>query len=307
MDADSCLPNWPSEVISFVSKNLVFFGPDEGWDHMHASAYEMGCNALTALGYADPTERGAMARASPQLPSVLPRWDDIFVAVLALAQQQNRISYRLPDGGIASPKKYWVLIDPVPAVPEPNIAGSNGLGPAYADAETLPVLMALELVAGSQWTPEAETVLWRERPIERNLEFEGDPRFTGAVEQALLSVPDDIAAEIDRLATITDADVKAAMARSAAFHDEMQARYGGTKAILRPPNTPEQARRSVEGGRVHELDWVFFRRWRLSNGWLTLEEAKRALGIFHDPLGMKMRQAVMARLYPHLPFLADRP
>lgn len=36
--------------------------------------------------------------------------------------------------------------------------------------------------------------------------------------------------------------------------------------------------------RKHELQHVFFERWRLGDGWLTDEAGGRALAVFHDPL-----------------------
>ncbi len=36
--------------------------------------------------------------------------------------------------------------------------------------------------------------------------------------------------------------------------------------------------------REHELEHVFFERWRLGDGWLTDEAGGRALAVFHDPL-----------------------
>jgi hypothetical protein len=36
--------------------------------------------------------------------------------------------------------------------------------------------------------------------------------------------------------------------------------------------------------RKHELEHVFFERWRLSDGWLTDASAGQALAVFHDPL-----------------------
>lgn len=50
--------------------------------------------------------------------------------------------------------------------------------------------------------------------------------------------------------------------------------------------------------RRHDLDWPFFRHWRLPEGWLSGPQAKRALEIFRDPLAISMRKSVVARLYP---------
>lgn len=50
--------------------------------------------------------------------------------------------------------------------------------------------------------------------------------------------------------------------------------------------------------RIHDLDWLFFSNWRLSDGWLSPLERKRAMEIFHDSLAIRMRRAVVKRLYP---------
>lgn len=59
----------------------------------------------------------------------------------------------------------------------------------------------------------------------------------------------------------------------------------------------EHARANVEQNRSGELDWLFYRRWRLSDGWLSDEASQRALEIFHDPLAQNMRRAVISERY----------
>lgn len=135
--------------------------------------------------------------------------------------------------------------------------------------------------------------------------FTFDPRFSAAAEQALATIPADIRAEMDKLVTITDADVTAAVKRSAAAVEESRAKFG-PNAWIGPPDTPEQARRGLEFLCQIELDWLFFRHWRLADGWLVPNEASKALEIFHDDLAIAMRCAVIKRLYPNLPFAAAR-
>ena len=110
---------------------------------------------------------------------------------------------------------------------------------------------------------------------------------------------------MDRFAEISEAEVAAYVARSTAHYEEQLAKYKGTKARISSPKTPEEARRGLEFRRRFDLDWLFFCRWRLPDGWLSPKEAERALKIFHDPLAIEIRRAVAARLYPDLPFLAD--
>lgn len=298
------VPDWTIDVIDFLSLNLPPSVGGEGWDHMFTTAYEIGCEALVALGHAKEAERGAIARQTPQLPEILPRWDDVCVAVLWLAEQQGKLAYRLPDGSVPPSRGDRIVIVGAPPPPEPNIAAAHGLGLAYATPEGLSILESLGLIAEDSWTKAAETVLWRDQPRAWGMDVTSDPRFSDAVEQACDTIPDDIRAEMRRLGTITEADVAAAVARSAAQHDEMRAKYG-PKARIGSPATSERARNGLAFVRRSELDWLFFRRWRLADGWLTPEEATWALAIFHDRLAIAMRRAVIARLYPSSSFLAE--
>lgn len=70
------------------------------------------------------------------------------------------------------------------------------------------------------------------------------------------------------------------------------------------PLTVESVRKGLIFVGRHELDWLFFRNWRLADGWLPPEERKRALEIFHDPLAIEMRCATVKRIYPQWPELA---
>jgi hypothetical protein len=303
---------WTAEVIAFLSKNLPVdrdVGRSVvGWDHMFLTAYQIGCEALVALGYAEETSRGAIPRTSPKLPDPLPRWDDICVAVLKLAEQQGQLDYRLSDGNVPRPrnKEAWTILrPPSPPPPAPNVASSYGLGPAYGAAETVSVLERLGLVADGRWSSDAETVLWRDQPRAWEMQVTADPRFIDAVSRACTTLPDDIRAEMDHLATIHDAELEETLERSAKWLAEGRAKYG-PNAKLVSIDTLELARRAIEFGRRNKLDWLFFRRWRLSDGWLTSPAAFQALEIFHDPLGIAMRQAVVGRLYPDVTFFQGR-
>jgi pellino protein len=134
---------------------------------MASTAYQIGCMGLVGLGYAVSTEWGAIPKEPPVHPKVLPRWDDICILVLWLANQQNLLSYRLPDGGIP-PNRIgtgFVIVrkdDPLP--PPPNIEARHGLGPAFCHLGTLQVLEIMGLVSDNGWTKAAEFVLWRTSP-----------------------------------------------------------------------------------------------------------------------------------------------
>ena len=173
--------------------------------------------------------------------------------------------------------------------------------------DLVPALEALGLVARGRWTVEAECVLWRCLPKPLGLDVVADPRFLAAVDRVVHALPGDIRAEIARLATITEPDIGAAResleeraAELKASRAEQAARPGAGKVAPIPPRalTPQALRGTVKALRSHQLNWIFFRRWRFPDGWLSEAEAARALNIFHDPLAIAMRQAVMARLHP---------
>lgn len=216
------------------------------------TAYEIGCAALAALGYAHRTEGGAVPREFPALPEVLPRWDDVAVAVLYLAAQNGLIRY-LPSG--ADTQSYSGL----PAL----ISRAHGLGLAHADSEAASVLEAFGLVKGGEWTKVAETVLWRDNPEEWSIDFVNDRRFIEAASHACERMPSSVRENIERLVQASEGDPR--------------------------------------GSRHHDLDDLFFRLWRLDDGWLSPSEARRSLAIFHDPLAIAMRKTVMSRLFPESP------
>lgn len=131
------------------------------------------------------------------------------------------------------------------------------------------------------------------------MDISSDARFLDAVKRTVDTVPDDIRAKIEGLVTITEADIAAAKAQSLATYNEARAEFG-PKALIAPPLTTEQAQNMLVSKSKDELDRLFFRRWRLPDGWLTHKDSKRALEIFHDPLAIAMRQAVLRLLHPSL-------
>ena len=291
-------------VIDFLSRNLLGSREAGGWQHSFMTAYQIGCEALVALGQADETKVGATPRADARLPDELPRWDDLCVSVLMLAGQNSLISYLPPDRDVPSSES-GRNSHQTKSLPLPNIRSAHGLGPAHATPEVFSVLEALGLLAEGHWSQVAETVLWREQPMEWRMDIKSDPRFAYAAEQTLATIPADIGAEMDELIVITDEDVKTRMTQINEWEEEQRAKFGSKVQIL--PSTSEKIRKSLEFKCRGDLDWLFFRRWRLADGWLLPKDASKALGIFHDPLAIAMRRAVTKRRYPELKFLADLP
>ncbi len=289
---------WIQPVIRYIESNLpVLDRKGEEWDHMFTTAYQFGCDALIALGQAEETGRGARPLAHPRLPDILPRWDDICVTVLSLASQCGLLSYRLPDGRESPEAAAWWGRRAGKTMPPPNIMAAHGLGPAWAAPQVLSVLCALGLVGSGQWTAAAEPVLWREAPREWRLDIAADPRFRQALDRAVNKMPDAIRSRLDRLVTITEVDVTEGLIRRAAHQEGLREEHGANRVICQSL-TRDSVRQGVIFLRIHDLDWLFFLNWRLSDGWLPPSERKRTMEIFHDSLAIRMRRAVVTQLYP---------
>ncbi len=57
------------------------------------------------------------------------------------------------------------------------------------------VLQSLGLISDRSWTAAAETILWRDDPYQAGMNFAKDKRFVEALDVALTSVPEEIAAK----------------------------------------------------------------------------------------------------------------
>ncbi|AZB70294.1 hypothetical protein [Cereibacter sphaeroides] len=132
------------------------------------------------------------------------------------------------------------------------------------------------------------------------MEFLRDARFLDAAQKAIATIPDDIAEEISELTQISEENIDELIARHEKKLAEVQEKYGPQARLGEAP-TRERAQRSLEFLRRDALDWVFFRRWRIDDGWLSTKEAEAALDIFHDRLAISMRRSVIRDLHPSKP------
>lgn len=317
---------WQDAAAGFLAAHLPRVSDDDGdgWDHMFSSAYQIGCMALAALGHAQETEWGAVPLSPPVRPDRPPRWDDVAVAVLWLAEQQGLLAFRLADGSVPERAGQFVVrVVGAPPPPAPNIAAAHGLGPAHVDPPhpewlaargvappsepgARATLAALGLVADGAWTAAAETVLWRGWPREWDQTFEADPRFIAAAEAAADSAPSDILREVERIVTVDEEAIDAERGRQEAHwldYRQRMERVGGLVAPI-PEPSEDDLRRSLMSSAPDRLDRLFFRRWRLADGWLPPDPPERALAVFHDRLAIAVRRSVMARLHPDRPDLA---
>lgn len=274
-------PAWTAPVIEFLADNLPG-DPSVAWEHLFITAYEVGCEALAALGQATMIFGGAIPLAEPEPPEVLPRWDDVATAVVWVAAQCNLLGYRHFAGSRGQPNQRGRF--------RPNIRASHGCGPAYLAPEAFAVFRSLGLIIDGRWTEAAETILWRDDPPEWTIDFTEDERFTRACNSAAGRVPPDIAAEIETIALVTD--------------DEVSARYALEVEHRPEPRTKGEIRLLMESFHRDDLDALFCRRWRLQDGWLSPDQISRSLRISHDPLAMEMRRAFALQYLPHHPYLS---
>ena len=166
---------------------------------------------------------------------------------------------------------------------------------AHATPDVIIVLDSLGLIDNDRWTTAAEPVFWRKQPRAWDMKIAADPRFTAAVANALDTMSKATRAKIAQLTTVAEADIRAHIAQHEIARADTLARFGPTVWRTPLPDT-EQAIKSLEFMRRNDLDWLFFRHWRLSDGWLTPDAATRALEIFHDPLAIQMRKSVLSQL-----------
>ena len=200
----------------------------EGWDHGYTTAYQIGCEALAALGVAEETLWGAVPRDEPRIPDRLPRWDDTCIAVTWVAEQAGKIRY-LPANSVES-----------------NIKPILEMGSAWADSDTMACLVEICLVKDRQWTGQAELVFWRLQAQEWDLNIGLDRRLQDSFHKAHATMPQKVKDQLQSYLTSAD----------------------------------DQA--------LNDLRWMFYRNWRLGDGWLTPDQATRALEVFNDPLADQM-------------------
>lgn len=280
---------WPELVVKFLSSNLPGSAAS-GWYHDFLTAYQIGCETLVALGHAIDTSTGAQALEKPRLPELLPRPDDVAVAVIYLATQNGLIKFP------SSRKSAHSQTSPGGNDFAPS--SESGTWIAHVHPQVVIVLRSLGMLEGDKWTGPAETVWWREDPSEWCLHFERDPRFEAAVKNACERIPDHIKDAMRGILEISDDDI--------AIHSSSHTIYASddvAKTSFSSPKTHDEVIQRIRYIRRRDFDCLFYKYWRLNDGWLSIDEARRALEIFNDPLAIAIRKAVVRRLYPDFPEL----
>ncbi|KQV82694.1 hypothetical protein [Rhizobium sp. Root1220] len=256
--------DWAVSVIEFFRFTLPR-APNGDWEHLFIAAYEVACQAMAMLGQATVIDGGARPLSDPTLPATLPRWDDIATAVVWAAGQSGLLRYRRRG---RTGKKRSVRR------PKANIRAGYGCPPAHLGAEAFPAFQSLGLISYRSWTAAAETILWRDNPFEAGMNFAEDERFIEALDAAISSVPEDIAAKIR--------DIAAMPANEAA------GLVGFARRNVHPNATRHEALVFLQDRSRRLLSELFAKRWRLGDGWLSAEESRRALFLELEPLSIQM-------------------
>ncbi len=302
MSADGPNTAWVEPVIGFLTEALPYTddGTRVGWQDYASSAWQFGCMALIKLGQAVEAPWGAEREAAPQLPKTLPRWDDISRVVLTVLSQRLEIEYLTQVGErYAEPtnsRQFFardiLLTEQEPTAPTPNIGAISGTGTAYVQERYIQVLESLGLVKNARWTTEAELILWREQPWSWSMNIDDDPRFIQGTKRCLETMPQDIKEMLHDLTKITTQDVAEAVDNQVKANAALVEKYPA-QARFDQTVSPEGKFRGLIFEAKCRMDDLFFAKWRLTDGRLSLAERARALHLFHDPLAMKMRAAIM--------------
>jgi pellino protein len=246
------------------------------WEHHSIAAHQVACQALVKLGQATVTDGGAKPASAPQLPAVLPRWDDIATAVVWAASQSGLLRYRR--------RGEMGLTKGTSSLPKANIRSRYGCPPAYLAAEAFPAFHTLGLISDSSWTAVAETILWRDDPFEAGMNFADDKRFADALDRALASVPEEITAKIRDILALPANEVDGLV--------EFARQYSHYSA------TADEVLSFLQDQSHRLVSELFARRWRLGDGWLSAEECERALFFELDPLSIQMSVEFCRRFNP---------
>ncbi len=246
------------------------------WEHHSIVAHQVACQALAMLGQATVIEGGAKPASDPQLPAVLPRWDDIATAVVWAASQSGLLRYRR--------RGKTGLTKGTSSLPKANIRSRYRCPPAYLAAEAFPAFHTLGLISDSSWTAVAETILWRDDPFEASMNFAKNRRFTKALHVALTSVPDEIAAKIKDILALPANEVDGLVEFARHY-----AHYSATK---------DEALSFLQDQSHRLVSELFARRWRLGDGWLSAKKSERALFFELDPLSIQMSVEFCRRFNP---------
>jgi pellino protein len=290
--------DWAAAATRAIKTRLTLRSDLEGYQDKAQSDLQFACMALVALGQAAPVPWGAVPLDPPRAPTDAPRWDDVACAVVALLQNRREISFRLPDGTINErPRGQFRMVRRAPP-PPPNVAATALLGCAHLKPDAIATLQGIGLLDGMAWAATAHHVLWRVADRFWLGDLAEQPQVAEIIDATCATLPADVAAALSDLATITEDQIDDFLTQRTKAIAKMREEHGPNARIHDHDMTRAEAYDSILFQRPHDMDWLFFRRWRLADGWLSEPQAKRAIGIFSDPLAEAVRKAVIPKLHP---------
>ncbi|MDO5527868.1 MAG: hypothetical protein Q4F71_00525 [Paracoccus sp. (in: a-proteobacteria)] len=248
-------------VAAYALDRLPTLGDTDGrLHHKHISAYQMACDLLEATGHGKAMDWGLVRFDPPRPPAQLPRWDDTATILIKLAGQTNEITFGHKP---VEPKIDWrqgivlSVADPPSRRAEPDrppdLDAADGIPAAWVSGEIRALFSALGIREEDGWSHEARSAVWRAGHYGAECGFQDDPLFTRTIARSRVTVPASVLAERDRL-------------RARQFRNPLM--FGW------------------------ELDWCFFDRWRLGDGWLDDAATARAIPVFNDDVAIAARQII---------------
>lgn len=295
---------WVAPVCQYVMARLP--KDERGGFNDHAmTAWQFGCMLLEACGYAEERPWGAAVMAPPKTPPQFPILEDVAMAVLTVAEQHREVSWRQRDGAMVPPRPVraagavWTVMtaDPPEELP-PTVSATAEFGPARFADEVQTVLEQLSLIRDGQWRDEARPVLMRLQPSAWDMTVSDSVAFQDALGHCLATLPGDVKgaiAAINRPAPEhwVEERLAAHLAQQSQWAAEVRKRGHDTK----PPDVDKLRLRLREGWprlQTHEVEQLFYARWRQSLGWEP--DGAKLLPLFHDRLANQMVKAVIEEM-----------
>ncbi|WP_164659956.1 hypothetical protein [Tropicibacter sp. Alg240-R139] len=293
--------DWVEPVCDYVMQRLP---KDErgGFNDQSMTAWQFGCMLLVACGYAQKRPWGAVVSSTSQLLERLPIAEDAAVAVLAVAGHRNEVSWRQMDGASAPRRPIqaagamWTVVasDPPKDLP-PTVAARGLFGSVRFSEELQEVLELLGFVRKGTWTEQAHPLLLRKQPSSWRMTVPEEEVFQAALQTCLETMPPDVEEAIAAIAqSAPEVWINRRVEALCTQHKKRAVEAKGFGVELKNPDT-EKMRHDLlvgwPGLQVHEVERLFYARWRLSLGWDP--KGVSLLPLFHDRLANQMVQAIL--------------
>lgn len=295
---------WVAPVCEYIMARLP---KDErgGFNDQAMTAWQFGCMLLEACGYAEKRPWGAALIARPRVPGRLPIPEDVATVVLAIAGQRNELSWRQADGMPLTRRPtqaagaMWTVVQAQPPkIPPPTVVAGRGFGSAWFSDAVQELLEILGLVCSGTWTAHARPVLLREQPAAWAMNVLETDVFQGGLEACIATLPEDVKEAILAISrSAPEAWVEGRVASHRVWHETRAAEACAHGVELKAPDAAEMRRKlraSWPSLQTHEVENLFYARWRLTLGWDS--QAAGLLPLFHDKLANQMVTAVIKEM-----------